>query len=348
MITDKDQSSSSKAFETDLVMFSDADIQKHRVGGRMVTRREIERSKKCACQTSLITDFRLTCIHLVLAHLGELFSEMEFAENPAITPSLELAKLALVTSKDEEEDSANTSDSSKPRTVEASSSSASTDATLVEEAVATTHNSHLHKPGGPSGLSSVIPAPAQPSSILGKRAREADLPDDKTSEGSYPPKPRSPRRDGSPPPDKTMRVEEPLYDVEMAAQSQQMDEDVDMDMDNASDEAIAPDSDGCSPGAEILAMDDEGPAQEMIENVPPPLEKAVPPPLPPRKAVVKASESTMMFGEWMWMWMNKQKEAHVRKQENSTMSRSAWTIACFRSKLPCSSLMNRQARTLTR
>jgi ubiquitin carboxyl-terminal hydrolase 25/28 len=295
MISDKDKSSGSKAVETDLVKFSDADIQKHRVGGRLVTRREIERSKKCACQTPLVTDSQLTYIHLVLARLGELFFEMEFAENPAITPSLELAKLALVTSKDEEEDDANTSGSTKPRTVEASSSSASTDATLVEEAVATAHNHLLHKPGGPSGLSSAVPAPAQPSSILGKRPREADQLGDKTSEGGYPPKPRSPRRDGSPPPDKTMRVEEPLNDVEMLGQSQQMDEDADMDMDNASDEAVAPDSVGFSPGAEIL--DDEGPTQEMIENVPPPLEKAVPPPLPPRKTPVKTSESTMMFGE---------------------------------------------------
>jgi len=270
------------------------------VGGRLVTRREIERSKKCACQASLINDFRFTYIPLVLARLGELFFEMEFGENPAITPSLELAKLALVTSKDEEEDNANTSGSAKPRTVEASSSSASTDATLVEEAVATAHNSHLHKPGGPSGLSSVVPAPVQPSSILGKRAREVDQPGDKSPESNYPAKPRSPRRDGSPPPDKTMRVEEPLHDVEMTAQSQQMDEDADMDTDNASDEAVAPDSVGCSPGAEILAMDDEGPTQEMIENVPPPLEKAVPPPLPPRKALVKTSESTMMFGECIW------------------------------------------------
>jgi ubiquitin carboxyl-terminal hydrolase 25/28 len=232
--------------------------------------------------------------------LGELFFEMEFAENPAVTPSLELAKLALVTSKDEEEDNANTSGSAQPRTVEASSSSPSTDATLVEEAVATAHNSHLHKPGGPSGLSSVVPAPAQPSSILGKRPREVDQLGDKASEGSSSAKPRSPRRDGSPPPDKTMRVEEPFHDVEMVVQSLQADEDAYMDTDNASDEAVAPDSVGCSPGAGILAMDDEGPTQEMIEDIPMPLEKAVPPPLPPRKAPVKTNESTMMFGEWTW------------------------------------------------
>lgn len=234
----------------------------------------------------------------VLARLGELFSEMEFAENPAITPSLELAKLALVTSKDEEEDNANASNNAQPRMLEASSSSPSTDATLVEEAVATAHNSHLHKPGGPSGLSSVVPAPAQPSSILGKRPREVDQLGDKNSEGSSPAKPRSPRRDGSPPPDKTMRVEEPFHDVEMVVQSLQMDEDADMDMDNASDEAVAPDSVGCSPGAEILGMDDEAPTQEMIEDVTLPLEKAIPPPLPPRKVPGKTNESTMMFGEW--------------------------------------------------
>lgn len=250
---------------------------------------------------------------LVLARLGELFFEMQFAENSAITPSLELAKLALVTSKDEEEDDANTSTSAKPSIAEASSSSASTDATLVEEAVATAHNSHLHKPGGPSGLSSVVPAPAQPSSILGKRPREVDQPGDKIPEGVYPAKPRSPRRDGSPPPDKTMRVEEPLHDVEMVVQSQHVEEDAEMDVDNASDEAVAPDSVGFSPRADILGIDDEGPMQEMLENVPLPLEKAVPPPLPPRKTPVKTSESTMMFGEWMWIDVEKCSRLENRK-----------------------------------
>ncbi|KAJ6463744.1 hypothetical protein DFH09DRAFT_1226880 [Mycena vulgaris] len=84
---------------------TDDDLKRHRVGGRLVTRREIIRSKK------------------FITLLASLFWDLEYCEAAAVTPNLELAKLALVTSKDEEEDE------DKGGT----DSSNDTDATLVED-----------------------------------------------------------------------------------------------------------------------------------------------------------------------------------------------------------------------
>ncbi|KAF7303125.1 USP domain-containing protein [Mycena kentingensis (nom. inval.)] len=84
---------------------TDDDLKRHRVGGRLVTRREISRSKK------------------FISLLASLFADLQFSEDVSVTPALELAKLALVTSKDEEEDE------DKGGT----DSSNDTDATLVEE-----------------------------------------------------------------------------------------------------------------------------------------------------------------------------------------------------------------------
>ncbi|KZV90932.1 cysteine proteinase [Exidia glandulosa HHB12029] len=117
---------------------TDDELKKHRVGGRLVTRKEVARSKK------------------FVAHLANLFVDLQLREDPSITPALELAKLALVTSKDEEEDEraaspvvATAGASRRPGT----NSSASTDATLVEDEV------HL-----------VSDTPS-PNSVLGKRLR---------------------------------------------------------------------------------------------------------------------------------------------------------------------------------
>lgn len=74
---------------------SEEDIGKHRVGGRKVSRREIIRSRKFIHQ------------------LANLFFSMEVAISPAVTPSIDLAKLALVTSRDEEEDDAINSEADK-------------------------------------------------------------------------------------------------------------------------------------------------------------------------------------------------------------------------------------------
>ncbi|KAH9830534.1 cysteine proteinase [Rhodofomes roseus] len=117
--------------------FTDDDLKRHRVGGRLVTRREISRSKKFVRQ------------------LASLFWNLEYCEIPAVTPSIDLAKLALVTSQDEEED-----DISRPGT----EGSNDTDATLVEDVP-----SH-------SGYDPPSPPPlASPTeSVLGKRHRGSD------------------------------------------------------------------------------------------------------------------------------------------------------------------------------
>lgn len=124
---------------------SDDDLKRHRVGGRLVTRKEIVRSRK------------------FVAALANLFWELECSGQPAVTPELELAKLALVTSKDEEEDEQGRNDV-------ATDSSASTDATLVDEPAIT----------GPVYGQSISTSPTSTTlptspSVLGKRQRRSQL-----------------------------------------------------------------------------------------------------------------------------------------------------------------------------
>ncbi|KAG6805497.1 hypothetical protein H0H93_004690, partial [Arthromyces matolae] len=91
--------------------------------------------------------------------LAELFFNLEYAEAAAVTPSMDLAKLALVTSRDEEEDEADKG---------GTDSSNDTDATLVDD--------------GPS-RPVVTETPAEiprastlsPNSVLGKRSRDVEL-----------------------------------------------------------------------------------------------------------------------------------------------------------------------------
>ncbi|KAF8485668.1 hypothetical protein F5888DRAFT_1763533 [Russula emetica] len=99
------QNSSGKGMDEDKL--TDDDLKRHRVGGRLVTRKEILRSKK------------------FVSELAQLFWDLEHADIASITPTMELAKLALVTSKDEEDDIEQT----------ATDSSNDTDATLVEDAL---------------------------------------------------------------------------------------------------------------------------------------------------------------------------------------------------------------------
>ncbi|KAH9913522.1 uncharacterized protein B0H18DRAFT_1047995 [Fomitopsis serialis] len=117
--------------------FTDDDLKRHRVGGRLVTRREISRSKKFVRQ------------------LASLFWNLEYCDIPAVTPSIDLAKLALVTSQDEEED-----DISRPGT----EGSNDTDATLVEDVPSRS----AYDPPSPSPLASPT------ESVLGKRHRGSD------------------------------------------------------------------------------------------------------------------------------------------------------------------------------
>ena len=134
--------------------FTDDDLKRHRVGGRLVTRREIARSKKC-------TFLPVSChalyerFSLVVHQLANLFWNLEYCEVPSVTPSIELAKLALVTSQDEEED-----DISRPGT----EGSNDTDATLVEDVPSRS----AYDPPSPSPLASPT------ESVLGKRHRSSD------------------------------------------------------------------------------------------------------------------------------------------------------------------------------
>ncbi|KAI0686832.1 cysteine proteinase [Cytidiella melzeri] len=117
--------------------FTDDELKKHRVGGRMVTRKEIVRSKK------------------FLNQLADLFWNLEYCEHAAVTPSLDLAKLALVTSQDEEEDDQNGGSSTD--------TSNDTDATLVEDG--------HPRPAQERTSQSPAREPPSPGSVLGKRNR---------------------------------------------------------------------------------------------------------------------------------------------------------------------------------
>ncbi|OCH87545.1 cysteine proteinase [Obba rivulosa] len=141
--------------------FTDDDLKRHRVGGRLVTRREIQRSKKFVSQ------------------LAELFFNLEYCEDPAVTPSLDLAKLALVTSQDEEEDDQRTN---------GTDSSNDTDATLVEDVPMR----------APQERSSPSPVKSPADSVLGKRHREFGSSMDVDSPSEPASVPPSPPRDSIP------------------------------------------------------------------------------------------------------------------------------------------------------
>lgn len=89
--------------------------------------------------------------------LAELFFNMEYCENPAITPEIELAKLALVTTQDEEEDEADKA---------GTDSSNDTDATLVDDMAP--RSAYDRAPSSP--LQSQSPT----GSVLGKRTRDGE------------------------------------------------------------------------------------------------------------------------------------------------------------------------------
>lgn len=83
---------------------------------------------------------------------------MEYCETAAVTPTIELAKLALVTSRDEEEDEADKG---------GTDSSNDTDATLVDDGptLATLTEASSRSPRSPT---------RSPNSVLGKRPRDVD------------------------------------------------------------------------------------------------------------------------------------------------------------------------------
>nr|GAT59850.1 predicted protein [Mycena chlorophos] len=143
---------------------TDDDLKRHRVGGRLVTRREITRSKR------------------FISLLATLFNDLQTSEDPSVTPAVELAKLALVTSKDEEEDEdrANTD------------SSNDTDATLVDEGgagaprISTQSNAmDVDSPEVPPRTNSPVgTAEAGSSKAAAKKAAAPPLPARKAAEAS--------------------------------------------------------------------------------------------------------------------------------------------------------------------
>jgi len=89
----------------------------------------------------------------VVTQLADLFWNLEYCEDPAVKPTIELAKLALVTSKDEEEEEGDKA---------GTDSSNDTDVTLVEDG-----STHVSAPS-----ETMTASPVQTSfSILGKRSR---------------------------------------------------------------------------------------------------------------------------------------------------------------------------------
>lgn len=98
---------------------------------------------------------RYSWVSIVVHQLANLFWNLEYCEIPSVTPSIDLAKLALVTSQDEEED-----DISRPGT----EGSNDTDATLVEDVPLRSS----YDPPSPSPLASPT------GSVLGKRHRGSD------------------------------------------------------------------------------------------------------------------------------------------------------------------------------
>ncbi|PVG00890.1 cysteine proteinase [Serendipita vermifera] len=270
--------SEEQAQPTEGAKLSDAQLHKHRVGGRLVTRREIERSRQ------------------FLSHLSELFTQMAWSEANAVTPSLELAKLALITSKDEEEDESK----SNANATTGTGSSVSTDATLVEEANVSSSTS------APAATSSqqVSTSLASPSSsggqtVLGKRGREAEIEGDAEKQVEANTgvlnKHRSIRSEDSPPPDKAMRIDEPSSGDTDASRLVQLkdleEEDIEMeDIEVSSVMVSAGESRAGSPTPSIVHTI----AEPSAPSEPPPLPKRQPPPLPPRKS---AGEPVMMFGK---------------------------------------------------
>ncbi|KAF8336537.1 uncharacterized protein EI90DRAFT_3287565 [Cantharellus anzutake] len=120
------------------------------IGGRVISSRELDRSRR------------------FVTHLHNLFINLAHAETPAVLPEVELAKLALMTSKDEE------MGSGAQETAATSIGSAETDSTLVE-ANGTEAENPSDIPSLPSHQVSFMSAPSPQVTILGKRSSESRL-----------------------------------------------------------------------------------------------------------------------------------------------------------------------------
>lgn len=245
----------------------------------------------------------------VVSHLADLFHSLEYAENPAVTPSIELAKLALVTSKDEEvDDESTTTDKSG-----SAGGSDDTDATLVDDIPGlvlgsggagagpsgSSNNANAgtsEPPPQPSGsnsnsnsTSSSPPprsrsptySPTHSSSVLGKRPRDLSKQDtelidsssgllgDSTSTSTL-------LLDASPPPDSIASLGSTTF-LTAGAGGQG----------TSASGRITPD----------WAIDID--TDDVVMRDASPIRRKTPPPLPPRKppAPVVNNDSVMMFGK---------------------------------------------------
>lgn len=156
--------------------------EKKRVGGRIVSASEILRSKQCKtpslrthrsqypskaeCHTRL--NFDLIHTTKVASQLQGLFREMISTPLSAVTPERELAFLALVLSKDESPMSVPTTTTNANH-----NSSASTDATLVDDQPVILGPTFHATPSPPANVAS-----AGSSTVLGKRKSESSGSDD--------------------------------------------------------------------------------------------------------------------------------------------------------------------------
>lgn len=197
----------------------------------------------------------------VVHHLGELFYNLEYCENPAVTPTKELAKLALVTSLDEEEDE---------QSGTGTDASNDTDATLVDDGPI---RQQSYDP--PASAQSPTNDPST-SSVLGKRGRDlsnahkmdVDVTADVDKDGyvvvSKPPSPA-----GQPSSSTSTSTSTTTTTASSVSESA------------ASSSKHTP--------------VEEPPDVEMIEDTRKPAEVSKPPPLPPRRPK-EVGESVMMFG----------------------------------------------------
>lgn len=144
------------------------------VGGRQISPYELHRSRRCeSCELHIrCYPFPYLNYFLVVSLLNDLFVNLACSEAPAVLPEVELAKLALLTSKDEEAELHPDQEAAGTST-----GSADTDSTLVETQVGSQIpiERDLASPPSPS---SPLPRktadgiPDSPSSVLGKRSSE--------------------------------------------------------------------------------------------------------------------------------------------------------------------------------
>lgn len=263
-------------------------------GGKSCVRRSVSNSVHFHSQ-NMPSDEKCTP---VVSQLAELFEQLESCDNPAVTPTVELAKLALITSKDEEED-----DFERGGT----DTSNDTDATLVDDGPSGSHHMLTAEPAQftsqpnpadvPLPLSAASPGsiytgPGSPgegssssSSVLGKRTRgsvshperrttfaDMDVDLDKENYVIVPPLGAA-KYEHSP---TDAMLESPVGQDPVRRRTLE------------AAEVGGGGKDGEDEVMEVEVV--EGPQEASGQQVAP-----KPPPLPPRKP---ASDSVMMFGMW--------------------------------------------------